>query len=109
MPRLTILVDGVQKFDEDVEDWQLPPDKPESVRNSIPPQAEGWTRKPAPWMKAFMIVAFGKAMEQQLSQSPILQPLITSIETRATGYTLHVDMPSFHTSAIPLGPGNGQG
>jgi hypothetical protein len=108
MARLTIAIDGETKFDEDVEEWMLP-QRPDAIRNAIPRQADGWVQKPAPWMKALMIVAFGKAMEQQLSQSPVLQPLITSIETRATGYTLHVDMPSFHTSAIPLGPGSGQG
>lgn len=107
MARLQIIVDGETKYDEDVAEWQLPPDRPESIRNSIPSQGDGWTRKPAPWMKAFMIVAFGKAMEQQLRESPILQPLNTSIETRATGYSLHVDMPEPSTGAIPMGPGSG--
>lgn len=99
MARLQIIVDGDTKFDEDVENWQLPT-RPESIRGAIPNQADGFTTKPAPWMKALMVVQLATLLERTMRDHPLLQPLDIDLQTRGTGYTLSVDIPAPSQAAI---------
>jgi hypothetical protein len=44
-------------------------------------------------MKSLMIAMLGAAISNQALKDPRLQPLDVSLETRATGWTISVDVP----------------
>jgi hypothetical protein len=92
MSHVVIQINGEVVYDhENVADWQLPP-KPDQIGESIKAQMNPDV-KPAPWMKSLMIAMLGAAISNQALKDPRLQPLDVSLETRATGWTISVDVP----------------
>lgn len=91
MAHLQIIVGGETVYDHDAENWQLPP-KPDmigpAVRAQINPNV-----KPAPFMKALMVAMLAKAIKKAL-EDPRLHPLDIDLQTRATGWTMSVDIPA---------------
>ncbi len=92
MSHLQIIINGETVYDQEgVGDWQLPP-KPEQISDSIKAQMDP-NVKPAPWMKSLMIAMLGAAISNQALKDPRLQPLDVDLQTRATGWTISVDVP----------------
>jgi len=101
MSHLQIIINGETVFDEErVGDWQLPPRPdqiPASIRAQLDPQA-----RPAPWMKAMIVAMLGKALRDHALRDPRLVPLDVELTTRATGWTLAVDIPEPKRSDISV-------
>ncbi len=90
MSHLQIIINGETVYDQEgVGDWQLPP-KPEQISDKAQMDPNV---KPAPWMKSLMIAMLGAAISNQALKDPRLQPLDVDLQTRATGWTISVDVP----------------
>lgn len=87
MAHIQIIVDGRDYFTGDIAEWQAPPTLPTA------PMPEPGPRPTLPsQVKPLLLLALGKAMHRALDEGPLLQPVTTELITRATGFTLSVDI-----------------
>lgn len=92
MARLTVLVDGVTKYDADVPDTYLP------QQADMMPTALGLEKRPGPappLARIFLIGILGPALAGWIEHQPLLQPVEAACQMDASsgGFTLTVSGP----------------